>query len=224
MCAEEQLYVLIPILCFLAARWRWPILLALIAVAPVGRWLVADQLPYPAVWNFTTSHLDVFAIGVALASLDSARDDRWLHVRAVIAHSRPVLVVVGALAVVLIASAAIDPQWVYGSGASSWTYLLVAVVWAWLLVRLTPGPQPPVSRPVAAAVWMGRRSYGIYVCHWPLVLFGLWLGSVTPIPLPVIGAALVVAVLAISEASFRWIESPFLRLKARFSRDPAPAT
>jgi peptidoglycan/LPS O-acetylase OafA/YrhL len=71
---------------------------------------------------------------------------------------------------------------------------------------------------------MGQRSYGIYVYHWPAAIFGAWVVSAIDVPAPIVGLALIAAVLACSELSFRWIESPFLRLKSRFSRDPAPAS
>jgi peptidoglycan/LPS O-acetylase OafA/YrhL len=225
MCAEEQLYVLIPILCFIAFKWRLPILVGLFAIAPVSRWLVAEHFPYPAVWNFTTSHLDVFALGVLLASLDYVGGGaHWQRVRTVIAGSRRVALVAGALALVLIASAAIDPQWVFGSGAAAWTYLAAALVWAWLLVKLTQRPLAQAKPATRGAVWMGQRSYGIYVYHWPAVVLGTWIVSAVAIPAPVIGVLLLASVLGFSEISFRWIESPFLRLKARFSRDPAPVS
>jgi peptidoglycan/LPS O-acetylase OafA/YrhL len=222
MCAEEQLYVLIPILCFVAFKWRWPILVGLIAIAPVTRWLVSENLPYPAVWNFTTSHLDVFAIGILLASLDSVKGAGWMRLRAAIASSWWAAAVAGALAAVLIVSAVIDPQWVFGSGAATWTYLAIALVWAWLMIKLTERPQTDVKPVTRGAVWMGQRSYGIYVYHWPAAVIGAWIASVLPIPPQIVGVALIAAVLGFSELSFRWFESPFLRLKSRFSRTPAP--
>lgn len=222
MNVEEQLYLLIPILCFVAFRWRVPILLILIAIGPVSRVLVSEALPYPAVWNFTTSHLDVFAIGVLLASLDHAAGARWERIRAVLVGSRWVALVAAVLALALIVVAAIDPQWVFGSAASSWTYLLAALVAVWFLLRLTRWESPGTAPVTRAAVWMGQRSYGIYVYHVPAVQLGLIIGSMVSIPLPIIGIVLIAGVLVFSEISFRWIESPFLRLKSRFSSDPAP--
>jgi peptidoglycan/LPS O-acetylase OafA/YrhL len=224
MGAEEQLYILIPILSFVVFRWRWPIIVVLIAIAPLSRWFVSQNLPYPAVWNFTTSHLDVFAIGILLASLDYNKAPAWHRVRAFIAASRWVAVGVAVIVVVLGVAAVRDSQWVFGSGASSWTYLAVAVVWAWLLIKVTERPQTEPQRITRGAVWMGQRSYGIYVYHWPVVLFGTWLASVVAIPSPVIGVVLIAAVLAFSEVSFRWIERPFLRLKTRFSRVAEPVS
>ena len=219
MCVEEQLYVLVPILAFVPLRRRIPVLVVLIVAAPIARWLVSFNAPYPAVWNFTTSHLDVFALGVLLASLDFAGSPRWKRFRASIAGSPWVGITVAALFALLVVLAAIDPQRVFGGGDSAWTYLLAAAVWAWCLVVLTKRQLVSTSPAVRAAAWMGQRSYGIYVYHWPVVLLGLTFGPATGIPLPVLGLGLIAVVLVVSEASYRWFESPFLRLKARFSTD-----
>ena len=224
MCVEEQLYVLIPILCFIAFRWRWPILVGLIVLAPLGRLWVSTHFPYPAVWNFTTSHLDVFAIGVLLASADHASGARWRKIRNAIADSPWAFAIAGVLALALVVATALAPGWVFGSGAAAVTYLAVALLWAWLLLKVTRRPWTQVGFASRGAVWMGRRSYGIYVYHWPAIVVGAWLSPKVGIPLPVTGVLLIVAVLVFSEFSFRWIESPFLRLKTRFSGDPIRAT
>ncbi len=220
MCAEEQLYLLVPILSFVAFRWRWPVLLGLIVVAPLSRWWVSEHLPYPAVWNFTTSHLDVFAIGVLLASLDHAGSPGWRRVRSSIATRRSIALLVFAGVAGLVLITAIDPGRIFGGTAATWTYAAVALGWSFALLKLTRRTWSSERPTLKATVWMGRRSYGIYVYHWPLVVFGAWLGSVTAIPPAVIGIVLLGLLLVVSEASFRWFESPFLRLKARFSRDP----
>jgi peptidoglycan/LPS O-acetylase OafA/YrhL len=66
-------------------------------------------------------------------------------------------------------------------------------------------------------VWLGRRSYAVYLWHLPLILiFGamqLWHPTVLAI------AATVVA----AELSARFVEAPFLRWKARLHRDRAVA-
>lgn len=222
MCAEEQLYILIPILSFIAFKWRWRILVGLIVIAPISRFLVATHLPYPAVWNFTTSHLDVFALGALLASFDYAKHPRWIAVRAWITRSWWSVAAVVAMALTLGIAAARDLSWVFGSVASTWTYVFAALVWTWLMLKLTQKPQTEVTSATRAPVWLGQRSYGVYVYHWPAVIFGTWLGTKVGIPLPVIGIVLIAAVLAFSEFSFRFIESPFLRLKSRFSRETVP--
>jgi peptidoglycan/LPS O-acetylase OafA/YrhL len=61
-------------------------------------------------------------------------------------------------------------------------------------------------------LWIGKRSYGLYVWHWPVYfLSGRLLRPAVAIPFGIV-AAFVVAAL-----SYRFIETPFLNLKSRFS-------
>jgi peptidoglycan/LPS O-acetylase OafA/YrhL len=59
-------------------------------------------------------------------------------------------------------------------------------------------------------VWIGQRSYGIYLWHYMILQFGL-LSFKLPIgiagPISILGGLLCAAV------SYRWIERPFLRRK-----------
>lgn len=77
-------------------------------------------------------------------------------------------------------------------------------------------PTSPVARILSLRplTWVGRRAYGIYLLH-PLML-DLFARRTTwkrfPLEIAVIGATLVGAGL-----SFRYLETPFLRLKERFS-------
>lgn len=75
-------------------------------------------------------------------------------------------------------------------------------------------------RPV---VWIGRRSYGLYVYHWPLVmLFGHTGWSKGAVAFAVYASALAAAAL-----SYRFVERPILAWKQRYSgrakAAPAPA-
>ena len=69
-------------------------------------------------------------------------------------------------------------------------------------------------------LWMGKRSYGLYVWHWPVyfLLGKLGLERAVAIPVALVGTFVVAAL------SYRFIESPFLKLKHRYSAVPQPAT
>ena len=90
-------------------------------------------------------------------------------------------------------------------------FLLVSILTA-LVIAVTVHPQGALN-PVlgnAPLVWIGKRSYGLYLYHWPVfvlmrpevdVPWGRW---------PTLVAQIAVT-LAITEASYRWIEQPIRR-------------
>jgi peptidoglycan/LPS O-acetylase OafA/YrhL len=66
-------------------------------------------------------------------------------------------------------------------------------------------------------VWTGRRSYGLYLWHWPIFLFMHVEQHLSRAP-----AAFVVS-FVVAAASAKFVEFPFLRLKKRFGRTDVPA-
>jgi hypothetical protein len=70
-------------------------------------------------------------------------------------------------------------------------------------------------------VAVGRRSYGLYLYHWPIFV----LGRELPLPLWKINLLGLLVTVAVAEASYRWIETPVRRggLGALMRRLPRPA-
>jgi peptidoglycan/LPS O-acetylase OafA/YrhL len=64
-------------------------------------------------------------------------------------------------------------------------------------------------------VWIGRRSYGIYLYHYPLALVFVGAHRFHGIESAGAVAICIAASLLLAAASYRWIELPFLRLKSR---------
>ncbi|GAA1929113.1 acyltransferase family protein [Microbacterium aoyamense] len=75
---------------------------------------------------------------------------------------------------------------------------------------------PAIDRPLLR--WIGDRSYGIYLWHWPLLVLvvagvqgtGPEVGFA-----PLLGVAVLAMTLALAEVSYRWVEAPIRRLGFR---------
>ncbi|MBS1849262.1 MAG: acyltransferase, partial [Actinobacteria bacterium] len=112
-------------------------------------------------------------------------------------------------------------SWSFGALQPPWALtifnLATGVVICWLvLVPTSPFARVLSVRPL---IWIGRRSYGIYVVHmfvihaFTAIVFRHRLSTVQtvrPIVVPLLSVG-------IAGASYRWIESPFLRVKERFA-------
>ncbi len=120
----------------------------------------------------------------------------------------------GGLGLSIIAVAMLVPH------SSAYPYLrsTVAVLGALLLISAAHAhPQDTIRRALAsaAAVWVGRRSYALYLWHWPVFVLARWTVGLEVWPFNVVAAALSFLLAAIS---YKVIEHPFrtsVRLRAR---------
>jgi peptidoglycan/LPS O-acetylase OafA/YrhL len=65
-------------------------------------------------------------------------------------------------------------------------------------------------------IWVGRRSYGIYLWHFPILALAInQAPQAIPAPARIVGG--IVAMVVIAALSYRFVELPFLRLKNRYS-------
>ncbi|MDR6200395.1 peptidoglycan/LPS O-acetylase OafA/YrhL [Microbacterium sp. SORGH_AS428] len=85
-------------------------------------------------------------------------------------------------------------------------FVIVAGVW----------PGSPLGRGLDAAPlrWIGERSYGLYLWHWPVLvlLVAAWQGTSADRPFPTaLGAAALVVTVLLSALSYRFLEVPVRR-------------
>jgi peptidoglycan/LPS O-acetylase OafA/YrhL len=199
---EEQFYLLWPLLLPFALRDRkrasWVLLTAgLLSIFGCWAWTLHS------LHATGTIGLGVFnpvwqghglIIGCILALVGNS-----LEVR------RPagVALISGALIVVVavLASVTVDRHW------AVWWNLVTELLAAAAIIALRQGRAGVfASSPV---VWMGQRSYAIYLWHLPLITLlasdGVWHATLVALA----------ASFALAELSARFIEAPFLRLKDR---------
>ncbi|MGB5441281.1 MAG: acyltransferase family protein [Gammaproteobacteria bacterium] len=130
-------------------------------------------------------------------------------------HSTTTMQLAGALGLVLIIGSAVllHTELNYPG-----YYALFPSIGAALLIHAGTGTQAPaVSRILAgrAFVWLGDRSYSLYLWHWPVLLLGGVFGLAK---LPAGIATLVGIAILLAVVSYHWIERPFW--KGRFSATP----
>ena len=213
---EEQFYLVWPLVVMLALRRRArPIVLGGVALAcavasaGVRTALHRAGVPHRVVFNSTFTHVDGIFAGCALAVA-------WSMGAQIVDHlAHPVLTVGAAMALVAVV--------VMGGDRSMDSYgIFVAVVaTVVVLASLLHHPESALGRalsqPTMAA--LGRRSYGVYLFHWPIFQF-LGVSGPSPVRL-LLGFA---ASFAAAWLSFRVVEVRFLRMKKRWTYRGHPPT
>jgi peptidoglycan/LPS O-acetylase OafA/YrhL len=86
-----------------------------------------------------------------------------------------------------------------------------------VVIHLVNRPKSIFSRTLShpAATAIGRRSYGLYLYHWPVFLF---LGIDRRVHVLVLAFS---STFLVTWLSYRYIERPFLRMKARWTSSPS---
>lgn len=222
---EEQFYLLWPLLFILLMllRQRWLrtviVLVAAIASAVWMATIVAQGSDTTRAYFGTDSHAFGLLGGVALAfgwnALPSS-PPAWMLRSAV----RRSVTAVGALALVGIVALALAPA---TTTTVTFPGALVAASVLSLIV-ITAGIWPAArfgsALDVAPLRYIGNRSYGLYLWHWPLlVLMTAWATGLSPdVHVPVwVGIVTLVLSFAAAEISYRVIETPIRTLGFRGS-------
>jgi peptidoglycan/LPS O-acetylase OafA/YrhL len=194
LAVEEQFYLLWP-LTFLVRRWpRFPIYVAVAGVltAPLLRFLLWDGSAGAArrIYYGTDTRMDGLLLGCLLAYLVRSRlpMPRWS--------------VPAAWAVV--AGCALAPMREAFSVLALPT--LVPIATCVLIVSCLPATSGWLtSRPMR---WLGQRSYGLYLWHYPLLMI-----AAPELGIP--GWSLLPVAFVVAEASYRYVEQPVLRRTGR---------
>lgn len=206
---EEQFYVAWPLVLLVLLRSRLrpqTIILAVIGLALLSASLrsvmYASGVPINRLYHGSDTRADGLLIGCALSLALHWMPEAFQNKRAIrkMGHAGAIVLV----AMMLIATDGL-PLLYYGG------FTLVALSAAGIILRVIKLPAPSfLTLPVA--LWIGRRSYGLYIWHWPafylarLVLGKGWLTVAIGMALTFIVAGL----------SYRFIELPFLRRKVRY--------
>lgn len=215
LAVEEQFYLLWPIAVLLLlrltrgyeARAAAALGLAVLSAALMAA-RVDPESPTRAYYG-TDTHVMGLMLGAALAFAWAAPHRAWTRTPWWGAHRRHVAGAALATLLVLLVRAGEASPWTFRGGillASLATTVLV------LVVVERPGRLQSVLE-LPAARWVGARSYGIYLWHWPVFLI---IGADLPVApgSPAYVATrlwCVVMTLVIADLSYRFIETPVRR-------------
>ena len=220
LAVEEQFYLLWPPIMAAGIAWfgRRRLLvgvLAGIAGSTILAWVLWEPFADPSrIYYGTDTRAVCLLAGVALAFLWPASRLRPLTER----RPRIVLEATGAAAVIVLALALtrlgeLDES-LY-KGGFLWVALATAVVVA---VAAHPSSFLGKALGVAPMVWIGLRSYGIYLWHWPIIML-----TRPDEDIPLDGAALATLqiglTVGIAALSYTYVETPIRRGGLRALRD-----
>jgi peptidoglycan/LPS O-acetylase OafA/YrhL len=225
LAVEEQFYLIWPLIFVACFRRRWrpeKVLLLVVGLAAASAAWRAYLFAVPhssfpfgpygttTYWRSDT-HADGLALGCALAvALATSRG------REILAKTcRSTLAVVAALVFLgfVVDRTSIYSHWMYFGG---WAAVNLAI--AFILAHIYVRERAVVPRVLAMSplVWIGKRSYGIYLVHLP-IFFALSPARTHLSMWPRFGLRMAVTC-AVAAAMFKWVETPFLRRK----RYPSP--
>ncbi len=203
---EEQFYILLPVLLVAAPlRSKW-VLLAMIALA------IPAHLYFPAIGGFF--RWEAFCIGVLLAWLYSNDVVRSTAQEYLFEPLKPILWLAALLMLV-----AIPLIGTGGLGALSYSLTAICAGTLVCLAAMDRGYLgiPAIVKPFM--VWVGARSYSIYLVHSAVFLGFKWMDLkgwrvALPGPLQHVGwlAVATLVIFGLSELNFRYVESRFRQL------------
>jgi peptidoglycan/LPS O-acetylase OafA/YrhL len=221
LAVEEQFYLVWPfvVLLVVLVRWRWARFAIFVVVAgasAAGMFLLYSPKVDPTrVYYGTDTHSFGLALGAALAVATAGMRThplewpRW---------ARRLFQYLGAAAILALVTIALllptDAPLTFRGGLP-----LVAILSALaILGAIVPGG--PLGRALDATPvrWVGVRSYGIYLWHWPVLILVTaaepkWQDS--PATLWLIGAVTVAISVGAAALSYQFVERPIRRLGFR---------
>jgi peptidoglycan/LPS O-acetylase OafA/YrhL len=228
LCVEEQFYLVWPWVVFWIRDRRklMYLCLAAVVICPLMRVVCSHTLPQfmleqEVLYRWTPFRVDALLLGGLVALVWRGPSWRRLLMLARAGFCLLFTAMIGYLAYGALhrgmGYAHPNPVW-----ANTWGLLLVDVFSACLIaMALEPGSIAFRVFSLRPLRWLGRISYGAYVFHdiYHLEIIN-WMRHITTHV--EYGTALVgfPLTLLLAWASYRWFETPFIRLKERWTRSP----
>ena len=215
---EEQFYFVWPaVLVFLALRHpeRLRTILWCLLGAAVGLQVAAHRFTSQA-YFLPWGHIVAIATGCLAAGLCAYGVPGWLN-RLVRSTT------VGAAVILMIGVVCLGADQMSATASSiAWTVTSIAIGLLVMHAREVRSGFVIGLLSLNAMVWLGRRSYGLYLYHRTLAML---IPELVPgITLKVGGPLVLILALLVAEASYRWVELPIMRAgRRRFAHREASA-
>ena len=207
---EEQFYLVWPVTLIVLNRVRAgrgaTLLLLLAGISTsclLKAWLYTHGATEERLFYGSDTRADALLIGCLLSLMLKWRHLTWLSGQALRWLARISSFILTSLALV-------------GGGLSFFYFggfTLVALASGLLVLRSIANP--PALLTVPPLLWIGKRAYGLYIWHYPIFLL-----CSRYIPKPLNTFAAILMTFAVALVSYRYIESPFLRIKRKYTRVP----
>ena len=202
---EEQFYVVWPWLMRLCGPLMPLCAVGMLVIATITRAFLIGRVTDLAgmdarIWTNTLARLDPIAAGALLALLLRGRIPKHGGL------ARALWIGSGGAALWIAGSALKDPGWIWLV-----TYPLAAAG----CVAILYGSFGSIGSP-RILIYLGKVSYGLYVFH--VAAIRLVQMAAPSLPGPVVLLIAFLLTVALAALSYRYLESPFLRMKNRFER------
>jgi len=217
---EEQFYLFWPFLLFFlirktGARGLLTVCIMLVASSSLLRAVLYIGMPDSSLdlYAFTPTRIDSLFLG-AIGGVLSQKSVQIVRFQQLARRFRiPELSMLALL--VLFCTAKYPSTWLF-----VWGYTAVAIICLFLIMSAVALSDRTLLRRLLSdrrVVWVGRRSYGLYLYHYPIfAIFETFRHVGSAVNAVFISIVRVVTTFLIAELSYRYIELPWLRKKERF--------
>jgi peptidoglycan/LPS O-acetylase OafA/YrhL len=205
---EEQFYLIWPVTLVILNRIdagrRATVFLVVAGISSsciLKAWLYTNGATAERLFYGSDTRADTLLIGCLLSLMLKWGYLTWLSVQAMRWLARISTFILASLALL-----GVNGEFLYFGG-----FTLVGLASGFLVLRSLESP--PAILTMRPLLWIGKRAYGLYIWHYPIFLL---CGRYIPKPF---GAPIAILItFGVVLLSYRYIESPFLRIKRKYRR------
>jgi peptidoglycan/LPS O-acetylase OafA/YrhL len=219
LAVEEQFYLVWPallIVCLRSGRRAAGFVAGAIIIGAVATryWMVSHLADLNVVYTFTLSRVDGIMLGCLMAILEP-------QLRDFLANAGPRIVSAiawGSLASLLCLLLLAQRSFMQGEPTAFLAFALIAASFILTSQLLAASSPLKTALGFSAVQWLGQRSYGLYLYHYPIFLaLEPWRVPGDLLNFVLVASVKVTVSLMFTEVAWRCIEQPIQRLRRHFA-------